>query len=309
MISNNKKTLQGFVPYAKNCSKCNNLIFQIKELKQNIVFYCKDCQFEIKWTHGTIIQKSKLLFTEMDKLLQLFIKEMNTSSAQDLFDSCLLDESLNIKTVEKYFDLFSRITLKYYIDKLDTQLFNGIVEIDETYLYKPKKSSAPHRPYILGDVWLFGMKDRITKEFLIVPLTSRKEDVLISLIRRFIKIGTQIYSDSFSSYVNNRRNPKESKLLQYNYPHEFVVHKIEFVSSNFPDVHTNSIEGLWKDFKNFYKKINTKTKYIYSIARFHFHKELENQEQFKYLVGGLNTSYLPEYEEFENIIFQNLYDA
>ena len=115
---------------------------------------------------------------------------------------------------------------------------------------------------MLGDVWLFGIKDRISKASLIVPLHSRLEEIILQLIRRFTKIGIQIFSDSFASYVNNRRNAKESKLIQYGYSHEFVVHKIEFVSC-FPDIHTNSIEGLWKDFKNFYKKLNNKTKYIY----------------------------------------------
>jgi len=299
--------LYSLFPMFKKCSRCNMSIIQQRNLNQETIYFCQACQRETKWTFGTIIQQTRLLNLEIDKLLQLFVKRKNASDTQELFDSKIFQEYLNIKTVGKYFDLFSRIVLKYYINKLDTKLFDGVVELDETYLFKPKKTSAPRRPYVLGDIWLFGIKDRITKTFLILPLLSRKEDILITLIRRFIKIGSQIYSDSFSSYVNNKRKPKESKLIPLGYSHEFVVHKIEFVSSSFPEIHTNSIEGLWKDFKNFYRKLNLKSKYMFAVSRFHFHNELSENEQLRFLFEGLNDLNLPDYEEFEDMIFNNLY--
>jgi len=299
-------SLRDILPSSKRCPKCHIIVFSCMPSDQTKVFNCSTCSLQIKLFEGTLLQNSKLSLNQVDLLIKSFIKGKNVSNAYDLLYSHK-EERLNAKTVEKYFDLFNRITLKYYLNKLETCLLEGIVEIDETHLYKQKKSSAPHRPYVLGDIWLFGMKDRITKSFLIVPLLSREEKILIPLIRRFIRIGSTIYSDSFASYVNSKSCPKQSKLAQYNYPHEFVIHKIEFVSPYFPEVHTNSIESLWKDFKRFNRNINNKTKYLCSVSRFHFHHDLDSSNQLKYLMEGLFTPQLPEYQEFEEKIFNNLY--
>ena len=87
------------------------------------------------------------------------------------------------------------------------------VEIDESHLFREKKSSTPHRQYKHGHIWLFGAKERNSSKFFIIALKNRTEATLIPIIRKHIKIGSTIYSDSFSVYVNNNR--KESKLQKY----------------------------------------------------------------------------------------------
>lgn len=241
----------------------------------------------------------------------MFMKKKSCSDTLDLLEvlNCSEEERrLNKNTVTHYFDFFGRITLSYYLTKLNTALLDGIIEIDETHLYTPKKSQAPHRSYSLASVWLFGMKDRTTKKFLVIPLLSRKEEIITRLIRRFIKIGSQIYSDSFSAYVNNKSFPKESKLAKYKYSHEFVCHTIQFVSASFPEVHTNSIENLWKHFKAFLKNLNSKAKYLITLARFHFHYYLEPAEQIKFIMEQLCKNELCEYETLEREIYSNLYN-
>ena len=92
-------------------------------------------------------------------------------------------------------------------------LLENEVEIDESHLFREKKSSAPHRHYKLSSVWIFGAKQRNSSKFFIIALKNRKEETLIPLIRKHIKIGSTIYSDSFSVYVNNKT--KQSKLQRY----------------------------------------------------------------------------------------------
>jgi hypothetical protein len=83
--------------------------------------------------------------------------------------------------------------------------------------------------------------------------------MLISKILQHIKVG-QIYTDS-----NNYTTPKQCKLTQFGYYHLFVNHKVEFVSSLFDEINTNSIESLWKNFKSEIRKSRTTSKYICDI--------------------------------------------
>jgi len=91
-----------------------------------------------------------------------------------------------------------------------------------------KSHQLPHRNYKFSSVWLFGAKQRKSSDFFMIPLKNRKEENLIPIIRRHIKLGTTIYTDSFSVYVNNYQ--KISKLEKYGFPHYFINHKLEFVS-------------------------------------------------------------------------------
>ena len=53
---------------------------------------------------------------------------------------------------------------------LDSEPLEGDIELDESHLYKEKKSHALHRSYKLRSVWIFGMKDRKSKNFLLIPM-------------------------------------------------------------------------------------------------------------------------------------------
>jgi hypothetical protein len=53
---------------------------------------------------------------------------------------------------------------------MENMMLEGDIEIDESHLFKEKKSSAPHRPYQLKSAWVFGMKKRNSSEFIIIPV-------------------------------------------------------------------------------------------------------------------------------------------
>jgi len=59
--------------------------------------------------------------------------------------------------------------------QMEYMLLEKEIEIDETYLFREKKSSAPHRPYKLSSIWLFGLKQRNNNKFLLIPLKQRTE--------------------------------------------------------------------------------------------------------------------------------------
>jgi transposase-like protein len=135
---------------------------------------------------------------------------------------------------------------------------------------------------------LFGRRKRGTSEFFVVPVTSRDEGTLHLLILKYIKLHTIIYSDSFSVYVNNRTRPKTSKLEKYGYIHFFVNHKIEFISSLCPEVHTNTVESMWKDIKTFLKKMRNTSKFMFAITRYYFAKQISKEVQLDILIKNLH---------------------
>jgi len=195
---------------SQECQKCHQTSSQSHSAFNNIWFYCQKCEIYTKWNHGTILQTSNLSPSHIDVLLEMFLTNKTPSDALDILAYSFVNQSLNITTIRRYFLIFCNVVLDYYEEQMSYILLENDVEIDETHLFREKKSSAPHRPYKLSSVWLFGAKQRNSKKFILIPLKDRKEDRLISIIRKHVKLGSNIYSDSFSVYVNNHR--KESKL-------------------------------------------------------------------------------------------------
>ena len=146
-------------------------------------------------------------------MLLLFLSNKTPSEALDSIKFSLPQETIHITTVRRCFLIFCNIVLDYYENQMNYILLENEVEIDESHLFREKKSSAPHRHYKLSSVWIFGAKQRNSSKFFIIALKNRKEETLIPLIRKHIKIGATIYSDSFSVYVNNKT--KQSKLQRY----------------------------------------------------------------------------------------------
>ena len=72
----------------------------------------------------------------------------------------------------RYFNLRDKIAVEYYQGKLNTIILDGEIEIDETFLFKDKKSKAKHRRN-KRSLWLFGMIQREDHQFVIIPVYSK----------------------------------------------------------------------------------------------------------------------------------------
>jgi len=69
-------------------------------------------------------------------------------------------------------------------------------------------------------------------------VSSNRSKVVTPLIRRNVKIGTEIMTDEWGAYSNLKKNK---------YKHQTVNHKAkEYVRGS---VHTNTIEGFWSQLK------------------------------------------------------------
>jgi len=271
-----------FFPQSHLCLKCKKEVFEIHLIQGDRHFYCRKCEIYTRWNEETQLQKCYLKQSQVEKLLLMFLDNKTPKEAFNILQYSFVNDPISLNTVKNYFLRFCNLVYDYYDEVLSSILLCGEVEIDETHLFREKKSSAPHRRYKYSSVWLFGAKQRKSSNFFLIPLKNRKEENLIPIIRKHIKLGTTIYTDSFSVYVNNHQ--KISKLEKYGFSHYFINHKLEFVSQVAIDIHTNSIESLWNDVKCDLKKSRNTSKYMFTIARYYFRKTLKKEDQIRLLM-------------------------
>lgn len=289
-------------PSYKKCPQCFQYTFNQKKLCDGVFFSCLTCSKLIKWSFGNILAKIHVKEDDLLRIITMFLDRKTPSECNSILKYEFIDKGLNLKTVEHYYNIFNRIAMQYYLNQLDSIQFEGEVEIDESHLFKPKPSKAPHRNNSLNAVWLFGICQRSTRMFIVFPVSNREETNLIKTIFKFIKIGATIFSDCFSSYVNNQVFPRQSKLAAYNYKHKYVNHKQEFVSALFRTTHTNNIENLWKLIKQEIRRQKITKNYIPAIARFLFFKTSSREEQIKIMLKALQSNELKDFEELVDII-------
>lgn len=115
----------------------------------------------------------------------------------------------------------------------------ALVEIDESAFFRRKY----HRGTLGPHYWCFGGIERGTRNCFIVSVPNRRKDTLEPIIQRMILPGSRIISDGWRGYEDI------SVLSNGVYMHDVVIHAQNFVSPEDDEVHTQSIESLWKQAK------------------------------------------------------------
>jgi len=165
-------------------------------------------------------------------MLILHMKLINTPST-----SIQLFTGHSSSTIATYLKKYREL-LAFDIKDMDIKIGgeNIEVEIDKTLISRKKS------PWTGKDgVWVFGGIERTReKNMFAIMVPDRTRETLYSKIEQFIKPGSIIISDCFSSY---KRINKKFKMQ-----HKTVDH-----SKNFKDpitgAHTNNIESLWSKIK------------------------------------------------------------
>ena len=162
------------LPQYKACSYCKSLTVDVKLINEDYFFICHLCNRITKWSQSTVLEKSKIPLTTIEKLLVLYLDNKTANEANTILGYHFINEGLNQKTVYRYFCIFNTIVHDYVYNKMQSKVLDGDVEFDETYLFKEKKSSAPHRPYSNNTQWLFGIRKRDTSELIYCSTSSKK---------------------------------------------------------------------------------------------------------------------------------------
>lgn len=144
---------------------------------------------------------------------------------------------------------------------------NGIiVEIDEAKFGRRKYN----RGRLITGQWLFGGIERRSKKIFVLPIPSRKTEVLLPLIKKYVLPGSIIYSDCWKAY-----HQIDKKIYQ----HGVVNHSINFVD---PDtgVHTQNIERLWRDIRGTVPRYGRRENHFdHYLAEFVFKKNFDFDER------------------------------
>ena len=83
--------------------------------------------------------------------------------------------------------------------------------------------------------WVFGGIERGSKKVFLVKVEKRDRDTLMALIKKHIKIGTHIISDTHRAYNKIKDIP--------GYTHSTVNHRKHFVDEEDPNVHIQNMEA------------------------------------------------------------------
>ena len=132
--------------------------------------------------------------------------------------------------------------LRWHMEQDVPRQFDGIVEMDETYVGGQRKNKRLHirriqakRGHGTDKLPIVGLFSRSSGE-VYVEVLSRKLDIrrIFNIISERAGASSVIYTDGFKMYRG---------LPQQGYRHEYVDHDGgELVRG---DVHTNNIEGFW----------------------------------------------------------------
>jgi hypothetical protein len=117
--------------------------------------------------------------------------------------------------------------------------FSETVEIDETKIYT--------RKYMVGrilkkqSIWILGCVCRETKECAFLVTRRRNREVINNFVLNNINLNTRIISDCWRGYTD---------INSLGFNHVTINHTENFVDPFDNDIHTNTIERMWRSLKS-----------------------------------------------------------
>jgi len=158
----------------------------------------------------------------------------------------MLFESLRSwDTIVNYNNYFRKECCEWLL--MTNQLLGGfdangqslVVEVDESYFFHRKY----HRGQRRAGKWVVGLVERASGRCWMEVVVRRDARTLERIISNHVLPGTTIITDAWRGYQN------VAQLNNGVYDHAVIVHAHEFVDSVDPDIHTETIEGLWMQAK------------------------------------------------------------
>ena len=229
------------------------------------------CGFRVSDNKGTFLDNAHLPPWK----IVLFINHW----VSKLWDHKTVIDNLGIstRTSVDWRSFCSEVT-DHWLENQDSIGGDGIfVEIDETLLVKRKYE----RGRGLAQIWVFGGIERVTKKKFVVPLVGavgerRDAATLMPLILKYIRPGSIIVSDQWGAY---------NRVKDHGYTHYTINHSENFVDPEDCEVHTQNVERLWRDLKEWVKRPGIKSNFLQQyLARYLFVKAHGDQSFHQFLL-------------------------
>ncbi len=181
----------------------------------------------MKLSHCKLLRKKQL------KILEYFVLEVTARSAADLLEIQPNSAALFYRKL--------REIIAYYLEQEAHEIFDGAVELDESYFGGARKGKRGRGA--AGKVAVFGILKRGGKVYTKVVLNTKTE-TLMPLIARKIAPDSVVYTDCYRSY---------NALDVSGFYHERINHSKLFATGR---NHINGIENFWNQAKRVLRKYN-----------------------------------------------------
>ena len=179
------------------------------------------------------ITNCKLSKRVQKKLLKFFVLQVTARSAADILD---IQPNSAILFYRKI-----RMVISYHLALATDEVFEGPVELDESYFGGRRKGRRGRGA--AGKVVVFGILKRNGRVYTVV-MDDAKSDTLMTVIKQKIMPDSIVYTDSLSSYDK----PGVSGFI-----HHRINHSKEFADRR---NHINGIENFWNQAKRVLRKYN-----------------------------------------------------
>jgi transposase-like protein len=257
-------------PFCPHC-KYEDKIYRFKNGK---TYKCGKCRRDFTITVGTMFQNARIPIRKWFIAIYLF------SSNKTSISSYQMARYLGITQPNAWY-MEHRIRRVMKESKTFTQLLEGIIEVDETYVggknrhrHWDKKFKHTQGRSIVDKAPVFGMLQR--NGFVIVcALKSLNGEKMRAMIRKKVKKGSIVCTDEYRVYQG----------LDKYYVHKVVdhsrgQHQVEEI------YHTNNIEGFWnfikRSIKGTYRKVDRYYMNRYAVeAAFRYNtRKLSDADRF-----------------------------
>ena len=160
------------------------------------------------------------------ELLRFFVLQVTARSAADILG---IQPNSAILFYRKI-----RMVISHYLALVADKVFEGPVELDESYFGGRRKGRRGHGA--AGKVVVFGILKRNGRVYTVV-VDNAKSETLLPVIKKKIISDSIVYTDSLSSY---------DKLDVSGFIHHRINHSKEFADRR---NHINGIENFWNQAK------------------------------------------------------------
>ncbi len=180
-----------------------------------------------------------------ERLLEFFVLEVTARSAANILEIHPNSAALFYRKI--------RQVIAFHVAQEAAEVFNGEVEIDESYFGGVRKGKRGRGA--AGKVVVFGMLKRHGKVFTVVVENTKTKNLMNEIARK-IKPDSVVYTDAYHSY--DALDVSEFHHLRINHSDIFVDEKN----------HINGIENFWNQAKRVLRKYNgIDKKYFYLFLK------------------------------------------